>query len=100
MNSLSDFIRSSVVRSTFQTLLGPILTHTPSGMSYRQLDHYLQLINTKKFQLYDHKSEGNLAKYNSATPPEYKTSNIKVKMQILYGTHDLLITPQVIDVSL
>lgn len=36
-----------------------------------------------------------MAKYKFATPPEYKTSNINVKMQILYGTHDLLSTPQV-----
>ncbi|XP_037052189.1 lipase 3-like [Bradysia coprophila] len=76
------------------TLLGPILKHTPAGMSYRQLNHYLQLINSKKFQFYDYKSEDNLMKYKSATPPEYETSNIKVKMQILYGTHDLLSTPQ------
>lgn len=45
--------------------------------------------------MYDHKSQGNLAKYNSSMPPQYQTSNIRVKMQILYGTHDLLATPQV-----
>lgn len=36
-----------------------------------------------------------MEKYKSATPPEYQTSNIRVKMQILYGTHDLLSQPQV-----
>lgn len=61
----------------------------------RQFYHYFQLMKSKKFQFYDFKNEGNLEKYNSPTPPEYQTSNIRVKMQILYGTHDLLSTPEV-----
>lgn len=61
----------------------------------RQVYHYLQLIKSKKFQNYDFKNEGNLEKYKSPTPPEYQTSNIGVKMQILYGTHDVLSTPEV-----
>lgn len=78
-----------------KTLLGPILKNTPAGMSLRQFFHYLQLVNAKKFQFYDYKSEENLERYKSETPPEYRTSNINVKMQILYGTHDLLSTPEV-----
>ncbi|KAJ6647530.1 Lipase 3, partial [Pseudolycoriella hygida] len=76
------------------TLVGSVLKNTPAGMSMKQLYHYLQLINSKKFQFYDFKKEGNLAKYKSLTAPEYQTSNIKVKMQILYGTHDLVTTPE------
>lgn len=48
-----------------------------------------------RFQKYDHGLEKNRRIYDKPQPPQYNLSNIRTKLHILYGTHDLLVMEEV-----
>lgn len=37
----------------------------------------------------------NFKRYQSATPPKYKLSNVQTKMHLIFGTNDNLVSPKV-----
>lgn len=90
---------------------------SPSGSSYRQYFHFLQLIQSgeqssmassylhnisnifyesiRRFQKYDHGSAMNMAMYKAPKPPEYNLSNIQTKVHIIYGQNDHVVKAEV-----
>lgn len=66
------------------------LSHIPSGSSLRQLTHYAQQIETKRFEQYDHGTQKNLKLYGTKLPPSYPVQNVTAPTIIFYGLNDLI----------
>jgi len=66
------------------------LNRYPSGTSLKSLQHFRNIIKTKRFTFYDYEDkEKNIEKYNSETPPIYDLSNIKdIPIIICAGQND------------
>lgn len=47
-----------------------------------------------RFQRFDYGKSENLAMYGAAKPPEYNLSNIRIKLQVIYGTNDYVARPE------
>lgn len=56
----------------------------------KQLDHYLQLIESKRFCRYDYGFERNLKYYGQRTPPDYPLQNVTVPVGLYYTYNDEL----------
>lgn len=69
------------------------MAHSPAGAGWRNLIHYAQIIKNKKFLRFDYGEKENMIKYGQSTPPEYKLSDIKVKMAIAHGSLDTVADP-------
>lgn len=76
-------------------MLIPILENFPTDISLKQLFHYGQLINSRKFSQYDFTQSKNLEIYGTNKPPLYNLSNVKTKLEIIYATNDLIVRTQV-----
>lgn len=72
-------------------MLPVIFGHAPAGCSTRQLLHFGQLMQVKRFQKYDYGKSENLIRYKSSTPPEYNLKNVKAKMILYYVENDTMI---------
>lgn len=72
-----------------------MLKNTPAGTSTKQFAHFGQLISSGDFALFDYGYEKNLKIYDSLLPPLYDLANAKVKLQLIYGTNDVVISPNV-----
>ncbi|XP_045593947.1 lipase 3 isoform X2 [Procambarus clarkii] len=70
-----------------------MLSHTPAGTSVRTVTHYLQEVNSGKFQKYDFGKLGNLKHYNSASPPVYNLSHVTTPVAVFWSQHDWLADP-------
>ena len=69
------------------------LGHFPSGTSLRAIDHYGQILSSKKFQRMDYGSSKNKQVYGQTTPPEINLQNIQsVPIGLFVGTSDQLAT--------
>ena len=51
--------------------------HFPGGTSVRNVNHWVQHLEYKKFNQFDFGKEENLKKYGTADPPEYDLSKFK-----------------------
>ena len=47
------------------------IAHSPSGAGWRQITHYDQTYQAKRFQRYDFGKKENLVRYGQEQPPEY-----------------------------
>lgn len=71
-----------------------IVAHAPAGTSKQNMLHYLQLISSKKFRMFDHGGSRNMVLYGRAEPPEYDLSQINhPKMSLVWGENDALADP-------
>ncbi|XP_054091028.1 lipase 3 isoform X2 [Zeugodacus cucurbitae] len=78
-----------------ESLFPRILETTPAGISRNQLKHFGQLIRTGKFQKFDYYSkDANFRQYKQPTPPQYNLRNVRVPLQLFFGTRDLLLTKE------
>ncbi len=69
------------------------LGHFPSGTSLRALDHYGQILSSKKFQRMDYGSTKNKQVYGQSTAPEIDLTKIsKVPIGLFVGNSDQLAT--------
>ncbi|KAJ5072826.1 lipase [Anaeramoeba ignava] len=76
-----------------ESRLPVFLSHTPAGSSTKNINHYLQLIRTNKWQMYDYGTDGNMVKYGQSTPPEYPVENVlNPPIGFFFGSKDLLVT--------
>ncbi|XP_036590996.1 gastric triacylglycerol lipase-like [Trichosurus vulpecula] len=67
------------------------LSQNPAGSSVQDIRHFLQTINSKRFEAYDWGSPAlNMKHYNQPTPPPYDTSKVEVPTAIWFGEKDLL----------
>lgn len=74
-----------------KTMVPIILGHLPAGSSTKQLLHYSQEFNSKKFQQFNYMDPNlNMRIYGQTTPPEYKINNTKVPVGIFYASNDLV----------
>ncbi|XP_037952851.1 lipase 3 [Teleopsis dalmanni] len=78
-----------------RALFPRIFETTPAGISRKQFQHFSQLIISGKFQQFDYKSKAeNYRHYKRKTPPEYNLRNVRVPLQLFYGSRDLLMAKQ------
>lgn len=57
------------------------------NFSVKQILHFYQINQSKKFQMYDYGLK-NERIYGSTDPPSYNLSAIDTPIYIIYGTHD------------
>lgn len=67
-----------------------IFTHINSGSSSKQINHYLQEINSGKFSQYDYGTLKNLEVYAKEVPPVYEVGRVTCPIAIIYGNNDWL----------
>ena len=60
------------------------------AVSTRQLQHFLQLYKSGRFQRFDHK-DNNIQHYGSSTPPEYDLSNVVAPAYLYHAEEDTLV---------
>ncbi|XP_012135889.2 lipase 3 [Megachile rotundata] len=73
------------------TLVPSVAKYDPAGASVRQVVHYAQLLNSGRFQQYDHGLIRNLRQYGSILPPQYDLSKVTMPVHIHYSTNDALV---------
>lgn len=75
-------------------MLPVVFGHTPAGASTRQMIHFGQLYNSKKFTNFNHGWLTNKRTYGRFTPPPYNLSAITAPVFLHYGDNDWLSTPE------
>uniref|UniRef100_A0A1A9WZW0 Lipase n=1 Tax=Glossina brevipalpis TaxID=37001 RepID=A0A1A9WZW0_9MUSC len=72
------------------TLFPVMLGHIPAGCNLKQVDHYLQLIESKRFCRYDYGPQRNMKYYGQPIPPDYPLENVTVPVGLYYTLNDEL----------
>ncbi|XP_034250602.1 lipase 3-like isoform X2 [Thrips palmi] len=72
-----------------KTMLPYIISRTPSGTSFKNIDHFAQSLK-QGFQQYDYGHAENLRRYGSAAPPKYNVGNVNLPTRLYYGMNDHL----------
>uniref|UniRef100_A0A0N5BNT1 Lipase n=1 Tax=Strongyloides papillosus TaxID=174720 RepID=A0A0N5BNT1_STREA len=68
--------------------------HTPAATSVQNMVHWMQMVHSKKQEMYDYRSEKeNQKHYGQSTPPEYDISNVNVDTYLYWGDSDWLGDP-------
>lgn len=75
-------------RSLNMTRLPVIISHFPAGTSCKNVAHYGQLIQSKRFQKYDYGRLKNFLFYGQRRPPEYDLTKVTAPVAIFYGRND------------
>ncbi|XP_072947431.1 lipase 3-like [Epargyreus clarus] len=70
------------------TMLPVKLGHSPAGASVRQLAHYGQGIEDKRFRRYDYGTARNLIVYGRLNPPAYDLSKVTAPVFLHYSDND------------
>ncbi|XP_077538862.1 lipase member K-like isoform X1 [Haemaphysalis longicornis] len=73
--------------------LAVYLSHSPSGTSATNVDHFAQLIRCNCFQKYDYGMLTNMAKYGSMHPPKYHLSRVFAPVALYYSLNDWYAVP-------
>lgn len=70
--------------------------HFPAGASFKQVNHFRQLVSSKNFQLYDYGPEKNQEVYQGQTyPPLISLETFsEVPIALFCGQNDLLASPE------
>lgn len=69
-----------------------ILGHFPAGTSRMNLNHLVQISQSKTFSNYDYGTAKNMAKYKRPTPPEYDLSKVTMKVALIVAKNDQIST--------
>ncbi|XP_060657022.1 lipase 1 isoform X2 [Drosophila nasuta] len=94
----SPLFRTLVLFLDFLTTMLPVmLSHTPSGASIKQLEHFGQLMKSGHFRKFDRGYLRNQLEYNRMTPPDYDLSRVKVPVALYYSVNDLLVSTTGVD---
>ncbi|XP_013105672.1 lipase 3 [Stomoxys calcitrans] len=80
-----------------KTMLPVMLSHTPSGASIKQLEHFGQLMKSGHFSKFDRGYLRNQLEYNRMTPPDYDLSRVKVPVALYYSMNDMLVSTTGVD---
>lgn len=78
-------------------MLPVMLSHTPSGASIKQLEHFGQLMKSGHFRKFDRGYLRNQLEYNRMTPPDYDLSKVKVPVALYYSMNDMLVSTTGVD---
>eukprot|EP00343_Euplotes_focardii_P008080 CAMPEP_0205821798 /NCGR_PEP_ID=MMETSP0206-20130828/9668_1 /ASSEMBLY_ACC=CAM_ASM_000279 /TAXON_ID=36767 /ORGANISM="Euplotes focardii, Strain TN1" /LENGTH=247 /DNA_ID=CAMNT_0053117541 /DNA_START=482 /DNA_END=1225 /DNA_ORIENTATION=+ len=72
-----------------------MLSHYPAGTSLENMEHFVQIYKSKRFQKFDYGLELNRKIYNRDTPPEFDLSNVSnFKIIQMVGEEDHISTPK------
>ncbi|XP_033749887.1 gastric triacylglycerol lipase-like [Pecten maximus] len=92
--SVASSITGFDIQQTNWTRVPRYLAHAAEGTSVQNMAHYIQEVNSDRYQKYDYGSPVlNMAKYNRTTPPEYFIQNIKTPVALYTGNNDWLANP-------
>lgn len=69
------------------------VSHSPAGTSVKNMVHFAQLVDEKRFQKYDYGSSKNLAVYGQEIPPAYNVSGVKVPVGLFWSLNDWFADP-------
>ncbi|KAF2888591.1 hypothetical protein ILUMI_17582 [Ignelater luminosus] len=69
-------------------MISVIGSNSPAGSSFKQIQHYTQLLKSKRFCPYDYGEKINLEIYGQASPPEYELNKITAPVAFYYGSED------------
>jgi len=87
LSSLSDANTKLLSKKGLETYMG----HFPAGASFKQVNHFRQLVIAKKFQQYDYGPDKNTELYGQSSPPLYDMGKIRdVPIALFCGSNDLL----------
>ncbi|XP_068738414.1 lysosomal acid lipase/cholesteryl ester hydrolase-like [Montipora capricornis] len=70
------------------------VTHTPAGTSVKNAIHWLQMVNSKKFQRYDYGFFGNKRNYGQRKTPLYNLQSMTLPVVVYSGENDWLADPK------
>ncbi|ETN62985.1 lysosomal acid lipase [Anopheles darlingi] len=91
--ALRGLLGTTVDRS--RALLPVIVDDLWCSISTRQLIHFGQLMQTKKFQQFDFRNYMlNTKQYGQAKPPEYNLSRVMVPVSLFHGSKDFITSNQ------
>lgn len=68
--------------------------NSPKAISFKSINHYYQIYDSGKFQMYDYGKERNIQIYGQSNPLEYPLQNISTKMFVVYSDKDPAATTQ------
>lgn len=89
------FLLAGYDRTNLNKTRTPVyLSHTPAGTSVKNMLHFCQLIQEKKFQQYDYGYFGNIRKYGALKPRAYKLNKVTNKVVLISGSKDWLADPK------
>lgn len=69
-----------------------VLTHVPAGGSVKTVMHYIQLVKSGFFKMFDYGADNNQLKYDNDSPPSYNLSGTPLPMAIFSSPSDWLAT--------
>ncbi|XP_065356031.1 lipase 1-like [Calliphora vicina] len=84
-------------KQTNTSMLPAIFGHVPAGCNIKQVEHYMQLIESDRFCNYDFGLQGNVKHYGQSTPPEYPLKKVTAPVGLYYAHNDYL--SSVVDVK-
>ncbi|KAJ9595442.1 hypothetical protein L9F63_013353 [Diploptera punctata] len=96
-HSLCDVVKSvfGLNLTTVGTeVAGARFPHPASVFPVKTIVHYIQIVNSGKFQHFDYGEKENLQKYNQVTPPDYNLSAVVVPVALYYGPSDQIVNPK------
>ncbi|PSN46893.1 hypothetical protein C0J52_17567 [Blattella germanica] len=94
-DSCRKFFTATTLKETNNmdaSILPQIMCYDPTGSSLGTFSHYLQLINSGKFCMYDWGKDKNLEVYDSVEPPEYPLEEITCPVYMIASQKDELAT--------
>ncbi|CAF4744864.1 unnamed protein product [Pieris macdunnoughi] len=77
---------------TVMSRMDELLVNSTSGGSEKTLIHYFQMIQTKRFEMFDYGIENNSRAYGLSSPPEYPLNDVSVPLYIFTSTADTMST--------
>lgn len=77
-----------------------LVKYVGDNASVKQLLHFMQIIRSGVFQLFDYGLEKNKLYYNIENPPAYNLSLIDVPLICISLTKDAIVTPEVPHISI
>ncbi|XP_063837832.1 lipase 3-like [Ostrinia nubilalis] len=75
-----------------KTLRQNILNRVPAGGSMKTIIHYIQLVKSGQFQMFDMGRSQNLKKYGRVAPPIYRLNDVTLPVAIFSSSDDWLST--------
>ncbi|PIC34728.1 hypothetical protein B9Z55_014295 [Caenorhabditis nigoni] len=77
-----------------QSRVGVYLCHTPAATSVKDLQHWIQLVESQKVAKFDYGPVGNQLEYGQPTPPVYDLTQINIPTYLYWSRDDILADTQ------
>lgn len=87
----SDVESFDIIKLNLQRILPTLLEHFSPRISSMQMEHYIQLAKSNKFEQFDYGKADNLRHYNSSTPPGYDIRKVTAPIYLYHAEEDLLV---------